>query len=55
MKSARNILRLGLNVHKETIAVAIASGEGSVRHYGDIPGQLRWYQQNDRVVIVITQ
>jgi hypothetical protein len=30
MKSARNILHLGLDVHKETIAAAIAYG--SVRH-----------------------
>jgi len=40
MKSAPTILHVGLDVHKETIAVAIASGEGSLRHYGDIPGHL---------------
>jgi hypothetical protein len=33
MKPARNILHLGLDVHKEKpIAVAIGSGDGSVRH-----------------------
>ena len=35
MKSAPTILHVGLDVHKETIAVALASGEGSVRQYGD--------------------
>ena len=41
MKSAPTILHVGLDVHKETIAVALASGEGSVRQYGDIPGHLQ--------------
>jgi transposase len=41
MKSGANILHLGLDVHKETIAVAIASGEGPVRRYGEIPGHLQ--------------
>jgi len=41
MKSAPTILHVGLDVHKETIAVALASGDGSVVHYGDIPGHLQ--------------
>ena len=41
MKSDTTILHLGLDVHQETIAVAIASGDGSLRHYGEIPGYLQ--------------
>jgi hypothetical protein len=36
MKSARNILHLGLDVHKESIAVAIAAVSGLVRPDGEI-------------------
>ena len=45
MKSVRNILHLGLDVHKETIAVAIGSADGSVRRYGEIPGHLQAVDQ----------
>jgi transposase len=45
MKSARNILHLGLDVHKESIAVAIGCGDGSVRRYGEIPGHLQAVDQ----------
>ena len=35
MKTAQTILYVGLDVHKESIAVAIAAPDGSVRRYGD--------------------
>src|SRR5438093_11169712 len=38
MKTAQTILHVGLDVHKESITVAIASPDGSVRRYGEIPG-----------------
>ena len=39
MKTAQTILYVGLDVHKESIAGAIAGLDGSVRRYGEIPGQ----------------
>ena len=38
MKTAQTILYVGLDVHKESIAGAIAGLDGSVRRYGEIPG-----------------
>jgi hypothetical protein len=48
MKSAATILHLGLDVHKESIAVAIAASDESVRPDGEIPGHS---QAVDRLLI----
>jgi hypothetical protein len=40
---SKTVHYVGLDVHKETIAVAIAPAEKTeVRHYGIINGTLRW-------------
>jgi transposase len=38
MKTAQTIFYVGLDVDKESIAVALAASDGSVRHYGQILG-----------------
>jgi transposase len=41
MKTAKTILYVGLDVHKESIAVALADSDGSLRRYGEIPGHIQ--------------
>jgi transposase len=41
MKTAQTILHVGLDVHKESIAVALAGSDGSLRRYGTIAGHLQ--------------
>jgi len=40
MKAAQTILHVGLDVHKDSIAVALAAQDGSLRRYGEIPGHI---------------
>lgn len=40
MKTAHTILFVGLDVHKDSIAVALAAQDGSLRRYGVIPGHI---------------
>ncbi len=41
MKTAQTILHVGLDVHKESIAVALAGSDGSPLRYGTIAGHLQ--------------
>src|SRR5438034_2539700 len=40
MKAAQTILHVGLDVHKDSVAVALAAQDGSLRRYGEIPGHI---------------
>ena len=41
MKTPKTILYVGLDVHKESIAVALDDSDGSLRRYGEIPGHIQ--------------
>jgi transposase len=37
---SKNLLYLGLDVHAQTVAIAIAEADGEVRNYGSVSGRL---------------
>ena len=38
---SNNVLYVGLDVHKNSIDVALAEAGGEIRHYGSIGGELK--------------
>ena len=48
---SKNLLYLGLDVHAQTVAIAIAEADGEVRNYGSVSGDLGVLEKTMRRII----